>query len=67
MTKLIPTRQAATRYGVTIRSIDRWAADPAVGSPTPVKINTWNYFDAAELDEFDRRRVQARHAETEAA
>jgi predicted DNA-binding transcriptional regulator AlpA len=63
--KLLPTRQVASRYGVTIRSVDRWSADPELGFPAPVKINTRNYFDEAEFDEFDRRRANAR--ETEAA
>jgi hypothetical protein len=61
---LIPTRQVAERYNVTLRSIDRWSADPELGFPQPIKINTRNYFDSNELDNFDRARAQARDAET---
>ena len=61
---IIPTRQVAARYGVTIRSVDRWSADPELGFPAPIKINTRNYWDEDELDAFDRARAQARDTET---
>nr|WP_249145865.1 DNA-binding protein [Bradyrhizobium diazoefficiens] len=57
---LIPTRQVAARYNVTLRSIDRWTRDPALGFPQPIQINTRNYFDEQELNDFDRRRASAR-------
>ncbi|WFU44200.1 DNA-binding protein [Bradyrhizobium sp. CB82] len=58
---LIPTRQVAARYNVTLRSIDRWIRDPELGFPKPIQINTRNYFDEVELDDFDRQRALARN------
>jgi predicted DNA-binding transcriptional regulator AlpA len=58
---LIPTRQVAERYHVTLRSIDRWIRDPELGFPKPIQINSRNYFNENELDAFDRRRAEARN------
>lgn len=57
---LLPTRVVARRYSVVGRSIDRWIDNPALGFPKPIRINGRNYFDEAELDEFDKRRALAR-------
>jgi predicted DNA-binding transcriptional regulator AlpA len=59
----VPSRQLCERYAVTGRTIDRWLLDGIL--PTPIRINGIRYWDAAELDEFDRVRMAAR--ETSAA
>ncbi len=60
---LLTSRQVAQRYNVVLRSVDRWVHDPDLGFPKPIKIRDRNYYDEAELDAFDRRRADARHAE----
>jgi predicted DNA-binding transcriptional regulator AlpA len=57
--KLIPARQVAMRYGVSLRTIDRWRRDEKLGFPPSVMINGRNYNAEADLEEFDRRRAQA--------
>jgi predicted DNA-binding transcriptional regulator AlpA len=57
--KLIPARQVASRYGVSLRTIDRWRKNEKLDFPPSVVINNRNYNSEADLDEFDRRRAQA--------
>jgi predicted DNA-binding transcriptional regulator AlpA len=53
--------QVRARYGgVTARTIDRWIADPKLGFPRPVMINTRRYFVLAEVEAFERARAAAR-------
>lgn len=58
----LPSRSVASRYNVTIRTVDRWSRDPELGFPKATQINGRNYFDVRELDDFDRRRAEAREA-----
>ena len=64
---LLPTRHVAKRYSVSSRSIDRWVENPALNFPQPLQINGRNYFNEGELDEFDRRRAEARDSAKEVA
>ena len=58
----IPTRKTAKRYGVHIRTIERWRRDPALGFPKCVTINHRNYDDTDALDAFDRKCARDRAA-----
>ena len=48
-------RDASEQFGVSVRTIIRWQADPTLGFPKPKVIRGRVYFDVAELDAFDRR------------
>lgn len=39
----------AERYGVVVRTIERWIKDPALGFPKPIYIRRHRYFNTAEI------------------
>jgi hypothetical protein len=52
--KLVPDSVVAhDRYRCSLRTIDRWDHDPALGFPPPIRIRKRKYRDEVELDEFD--------------
>jgi predicted DNA-binding transcriptional regulator AlpA len=51
-------RPTADRYGVATKTIDRWTADPTLGFPKPIHINTLPYWDLAELEAWERSRAR---------
>jgi predicted DNA-binding transcriptional regulator AlpA len=53
--KLLPRREVAKRYGVTVRTVQRWEADPELEFPKPAHINGRSYFPERELEDFDAR------------
>jgi DNA-binding transcriptional MerR regulator len=53
--KLRPKKAVAARYGVTIRTINRWETSETLDFPKAVVINNRDYYQDDELDEFDRR------------
>ena len=54
----LPTTKVAARYGVSIRSIERWSADPEIGFPPPsVFINGRKYWRLDVLEQYDRQAV----------
>jgi hypothetical protein len=44
---------AKERYKVTVRTVERWEADPGMGFPPSVLINGRRYDDVEKLDAFD--------------
>jgi hypothetical protein len=52
---LLPDRFVAERYGVSVRTLERWDKQPKLGFPSPVRINKRRYRKIAKLDEFDRK------------
>jgi hypothetical protein len=56
---LIPDAKVAQRYGVVLRTLARWDANPNLGFPTAVFINSRKYRRSEELDAFDRARAVA--------
>jgi hypothetical protein len=46
-------RKTAERYGVSVRSIERWEADSTLGFPQSVIINGRRYDDIEKLDAWD--------------
>jgi hypothetical protein len=56
---LIPDAKVAQRYGVVLRTLARWDANPSLGFPAATVINKRKYRDSGQLDEFDRTRALA--------
>jgi predicted DNA-binding transcriptional regulator AlpA len=52
----LQTRALCERYGVASRTIDRWTETGVL--PQPMRINKIRYWDLAELEAFDRARIQ---------
>ncbi len=50
-------KDVCDRYGVCIRTVDRWVACGIL--PKPEYINTLRYFDEDELDQRDQERMTA--------
>jgi transposase len=51
-------REAAERFGVAVRTIVRWEADPKLGFPRPKVVRGRIYFEMAELDAFQARNAR---------
>jgi hypothetical protein len=49
-------KQVAERYQHTIRTIERWTADPALGFPQPIYIGKAPLWDLEELELWERTR-----------
>jgi hypothetical protein len=56
--KKLPTRKVALRYGVSVRSVERWEADKNLGFPKPIYIHRRKYWAEAELTAWERRPVR---------
>jgi hypothetical protein len=50
-------REAAERFGITVRTLCRWELDERLGFPRPKIVRNRVYFEIAELDAF-----QAQHS-----
>jgi hypothetical protein len=58
----ITSRDVADRYGVTDRTLVRWAHDPELGFPQPSRINSRKYYDEDALIAWDRKRTMTESA-----
>ena len=57
----LPSREVCDRYGIVIRTLDRWLKDKAVGFPAPADvIRGRRYWSEANLIEWERTRATAR-------
>jgi len=62
--KLIPNKRLPDRYGVARETVWRWKRDPRLNFPKPAAIiNGIEYFDDAELDEYDQATLARHNAE----
>ena len=52
----IPMRDLAARYGVHVRTIERWMADPELGFPQPLYIRRRRYIRASDLQAWEELR-----------
>jgi hypothetical protein len=52
-----PSGTVAARYGVSIRTIDRWLKDPKLGFPLPIVIRDKRFWAIADLEQFERSRA----------
>jgi hypothetical protein len=55
---LLPDREVARRYGVSVRTVERWSANAALGFPPPVYILRRRYRVIMKLDQWDRDCVR---------
>ena len=53
---MLTARKTKQRYGIADRTLDRWLADPKLGFPRPVVINTKRYFRVRDLMVWERAR-----------
>jgi predicted DNA-binding transcriptional regulator AlpA len=58
--KLITCRVLQQRYGVSDRTIDRWLEASIL--PQPMRINKVRYWDEAEIENAERKRMVERNA-----
>ena len=58
MTQKLRKRAMADRYGVTTKTIDRWAADPKLGFPAPLRINATPLWDLEQVESWERDRAR---------
>src|SRR3954454_4143405 len=56
-TRRLPSRAVAARYGVSMRTLDRWLDAEIL--PPPLVINRYRYWAESELDRFDQARMDA--------
>ncbi|HKQ06819.1 MAG TPA: transcriptional regulator [Blastocatellia bacterium] len=61
--KLLKAGAVAGLMGVTPRTLENWAADPADDFPKPVTRNGKFYWVESEVDDYIERMVEARDAE----
>jgi hypothetical protein len=50
-------QQLAARYGVSIRAIDRWAADPDLGFPPAYDFADRPYRKLSDIEAWERSRA----------
>jgi hypothetical protein len=53
----LPTTAVAGRYGVSMRTIERWYDDPDLGFPKPDIVKGRKYWWLSALQHYDRRTV----------
>ena len=51
--------QVQARYGISHVTAWRWAHDPALGFPKPLKVNRLNYWRLADLEAWEAARMEA--------
>ena len=51
---LLPDKQVAQRYGVSVRSLERWDKISDLNFPRPIYIRRRRYRNIAKLDAWDR-------------
>jgi hypothetical protein len=55
--RYLPDRLVAARYGKNVRSIKRWAADPALNFPPAIDINGRPHRALSKLEAWERARA----------
>jgi predicted DNA-binding transcriptional regulator AlpA len=60
MARKLTSRALQHRYGVVDRTIDRWVETGIL--PVPLRINKIRYWDEAEIETAERKRMAERHA-----
>ncbi|HKF07594.1 MAG TPA: hypothetical protein VKB89_02585 [Xanthobacteraceae bacterium] len=57
MSKKLPTRVMSERYGVCVKTLERWTAAGIL--PPPIIINKRKYWDEEELEQCEREGMRA--------
>jgi predicted DNA-binding transcriptional regulator AlpA len=56
--RLLRSNDVRARYGnITTMTLWRWVHHPSLEFPQPIYISRWQFYDADELDAFDRRQL----------
>jgi hypothetical protein len=60
--KLISARAVLEQFNPppTVRTLDRWLADPRIGFPRPIHIASRRYFSEREVADFIARKARER-------
>ena len=56
---LLPIRHVSIRYGVSIRTLDRWLNRPDMSFPRPIIIASRRYWYKAQLTSWETRQFLA--------
>lgn len=55
----VPAVRVAAFHGITLRSLNRWLADPRLAYPRPTIVNGRRYWRAGDIIAWDRARVDS--------
>jgi hypothetical protein len=55
--RFLTRRAQAERYGKSIKTIERWGANPAMGMPQEYLFHRMPHRDEAELEAWERSRI----------
>jgi hypothetical protein len=58
----LPRRKTSERYGVSVRTIERWELDPDLNFPAATVINGRKYDDEEKLIDWDRANAGRQRA-----
>jgi hypothetical protein len=58
----IPRRKTAERYGVSVRTVERWESDSNLEFPKSIVVRGRRYDDVDQLDEWDAKCATAARA-----
>lgn len=65
--QFLDTSRVLERYGVSMRTLRRWLANPALSFPKPVRINRRLYFRQMDLEAWDSKNGAEFTVESEKA
>jgi hypothetical protein len=63
ITNYQPRRKTAERYGVHVRSIERWEQNPEMNFPKPLVVNGRKYDNVPALEAWERMRAAGKNME----
>jgi hypothetical protein len=55
--RFLSRAEQARRYGKSVKTIERWTADPALGFPGELDINGRKFRRLSELETWERERA----------
>jgi predicted DNA-binding transcriptional regulator AlpA len=53
----LSARQIAHRFGISIRTLERWLLNPELRFPRPIRILRRRYWELAEVQMWERRQA----------
>ena len=63
ITSYQPRKKTAERYGVHVRSIERWERNPEMNFPEPLVVNGRKYDNVPALEAWERMRAAGKNKE----
>ena len=58
MPKYMGVRDVAERFGVSVRTVWAWLADPKIDLPRPIHIGRRCYFDRSMIADWEAKKVK---------